>query len=383
MSKTQNIAVMVDVDWPLKHHHEVIGGIQRYARERGGWELFSDYYPERALDRYDAVIGQITPELLEKAAKTGIPLVNTWFSSPVADKVPTVAPDYDAMARMGADHLVARGFRRFGFLGFTQTYVRTVHRAFKEYLRQAGYPCSSILVSDRYNTSVGTWARFSERLENWADAWSTPIGVFSAPDGLGRHLATVCQYKGIAIPHDVAIIGHWNEPNFCLLAEPSLTSIEVGYEQVGYRAAELLDQLLEGEPPPEEPVLLPPAFLVPRQSTDAYIVDDPLMAVALRFIAEHSHERIRVSDVARGISVTRRTLERRFAEHGERTVAQEILHFRIERLKRLLVQTDQPIKYLAHEVGFIDAKQMHAVFSRVEGIPPSAYREQQRAEGRP
>ncbi len=381
MSSSKNIAVVIDVDWPLKHHYEVIGGIQRYARERGGWELVSDLFPERALERYDAAVGRITPELARKALAAGLPLVNTWFSSPVADRVPTVCPDYVATARMAADHLIARGFRHFGFLGFAQEYARALRNAFTAYLGEHGYGCSSILISDAYNTGAKPWARFSERLENWVDTWSTPIGVF-CNDLLGRQLASVCQYKRVAIPRAAAIIGHWNEPDVCLLAEPSLTSIDMGYERVGFRAAELLGDLLDGKPPPRQMILSPPDFLVPRQSTDAYVVDDPLMAEALRFIAEHSDEGIKVRDVARGVNVTRRTLERRFAQEGGRTVAHEIVYFRLERLKRLLVQTEKPIKYLAREVGFSDAKQMHAVFSRVEGTPPSTYRKLHREQAR-
>ena len=156
----------------------------------------------------------------------------------------------------------------------------------------------------------------------------------------------------------------------------------MGYERVGFRAAELLGDLLDGKPPPRQMILSPPDFLVPRQSTDAYVVADPLMAEALRFIAEHSDEGIKVRDVARGVNVTRRTLERRFAQEGGRTVAHEIVYFRLERLKRLLVQTEKPIKYLAREVGFSDAKQMHAVFSRVEGTPPSTYRKLHREQAR-
>ena len=85
-----------------------------------------------------------------------------------------------------------------------------------------------------------------------------------------------------------------------------------------------------------------------------------------------------MSDVAQGVGLSRRSLERRFEKQGGRTISQEIVHFKIERLKRLLVQSDQPLKYLAYEVGFKDANQMYLVFNRVVGMPPSTYRKRHR-----
>ncbi|MDP6447104.1 MAG: substrate-binding domain-containing protein [Pirellulaceae bacterium] len=43
-----------------------------------------------------------------------------------------------------------------------------------------------------------------------------------------------------------------------------MTSYELGYERVGYEAARLLHQLMDGEQPPSEPILLPPQGLVVR-----------------------------------------------------------------------------------------------------------------------
>ncbi|MEM7394173.1 MAG: substrate-binding domain-containing protein, partial [Verrucomicrobiota bacterium] len=316
----------------------------------------------------------------QKTVKAGIPAVNVWYSSPVVDNVPSVISDVDAIARMAADHLIARGFRNFGYVGYYQNFSRDIGAVIKARLKDAGYPCSSVFVSDRYNTSSDAWSRCIEKLENWVDEWTLPIGIFTSQDELGRLLTTVCEYRGVAIPHEAALLGMHNEASLCQLAEPSLSSVDVGYGQIGFHGAELLHELLQGKSPPDEPILHPPDFLESRQSTDAYVVKDPLIAEALRFISEHSHEPIKVDDVARGVNVTRRTLDRRFAEQGGRSVAQELTWFRIQRLTRLLVQTDQPIKYLAHEAGFKDAVQMCTVFRRIEGLSPTAFRRQHRTE---
>ena len=98
----------------------------------------------------------------------------------------------------------------------------------------------------------------------------------------------------------------------------------------------------------------------------------------MRFIAEHAHERIRVSDVASALATTQRTLERRFRAKLGRTIAHEINRFRVERAKRHLADTDLLIKQVAVASGFSDANQMYEVFRRVADTTPSDYRKRWR-----
>jgi LacI family transcriptional regulator len=176
------------------------------------------------------------------------------------------------------------------------------------------------------------------------------------------------------------MIGSGNEMVICAAPPPSLTSINLGYPNIGYRAAELLDRLMDGQAPPDGPVLLAPAELVPRQSTDSYAVDDPLVARALRFIAEHAHEPIKVDDVAAATPTTRRSLERRFQNAMRRTIGDEIIRMRLERAKRRLVEADEPLKKVAKDSGFSSDNHFYRAFIRSEGVSPSQYRKQRRAE---
>jgi LacI family transcriptional regulator len=150
--------------------------------------------------------------------------------------------------------------------------------------------------------------------------------------------------------------------------------------EVGYVAAKLLDSLMDGAKPTKQMITLPPKGLVARQSTDVLAVDDSLVAEAMRYIAEQGHTGIDVDDVAEAVCTTRRTLERRFRTVLDRTVAEELLRMKIERVKRHLADTDTSIKTLALESGFINGKQMGKTFARVVGISPSEYRRQRQAK---
>lgn len=384
MAELRRVAVTIELEWPYKRHHEVFAGIQHYAQQRGNWECIPDLFagPSRDAKRsktpYDGIIARVTPPVLKWTRQAGVPFVNVWFNSRVTD-VAVVAPDFAASGRMVAEHLIARGLRQFGFAGYIrQRVVKQQLAGFRAALDAAGFSCSSLLVSSTYSASPKNWQKFNARLDDWIDSWSPPIGVYASTDLLCRYLACACTRRDVRVPHDAALVGAHNEPVICAHPEPALTSIELGYERVGFRAAELLDAMMDGSPPPAEPVYLEPVELLPRQSTDALAVDDPTVAEALRFIAEHSHERIRVDDVAAGILVERRTLERRFRESLDHSVAREIARLRVERLKRRLVESDTPIKHLARESGFHDTTQMCAAFRRIEGISPSACRRSRR-----
>jgi LacI family transcriptional regulator len=379
----RRVALMLELDWPLKRHHGVFAGTQHYAQERGRWECIVDAHPQQRLveggrgtPAYDGIIARVRRPLAKIAKRVGVPMVNVWVNSPVTD-VPLVSPDYEAVGRMAAAHLMGRGFRQFGFLGFSrQRTVKAKRRAFEATVAAAGYPCSALLVPSGYASRASNWGLFNERLDEWIDTWDLPIGVHVSYDILCRYLACACARKGVHVPREAALVGTHNEPVLCAHPEPSLTSIELGYERVGYQAAELLDQMMDGAPAPNAPILLEPTALVPRQSTDSLAVDDPLVAQALRFISEHGHERIQVSHVAAAAPTTRRTLERRFRAVLGRSVGEEVARLRVERAKRLLAESDTPIKRLASEAGFRDAMHMCNTFKRVEGITPSAYRRQ-------
>jgi LacI family transcriptional regulator len=118
-----------------------------------------------------------------------------------------------------------------------------------------------------------------------------------------------------------------------------------------------------------------PAALVPRQSTDVFAVDDPLVARALRFLAENSNRMVAVSEVAAEVAVSRRKLERRFRAAVGRSIAEESIRLRVNRAKRRLVESDEAIKEVALASGFRSANHFGKVFARAVGISPVRFRE--------
>src|SRR5690606_9830746 len=91
------------------------------------------------------------------------------------------------------------------------------------------------------------WTKELKKLELWLSNLPKPIGVFAAYDQLGRLIIESSNKSGFLVPEEIAVIGVDNDPLICELCSPSLTSIILDSYSTGYRAAELLNALMDGK----------------------------------------------------------------------------------------------------------------------------------------
>ena len=376
------------MDFGYKRHLETYAGCQSYANQ-AGWECVITPSSSRILkptplrQPFDGVLGRATEGLANTARRMGVPLVNVWLNSPVQN-LPSVLPDFESSGKMAAEHLVGRGFQRFGYMGFLREKdARQQINGLRTILRPKGHRLTTYRFSrtGMEGKALG-WEKFMTGLEKWVDTWEPPIGVLVCNDLYCRYLIEACRAKGLHVPQEVAIVGTSNEPSICASPYPTLTSVDMGFENIGYRAATLLDGLMNGDTAPKQPEYSPPKGLIPRQSTDSLAANDSIVAQALHFISENGQERIQVKDVATAVATTRRTLERKFRDSLGRSIAEEIARLRIERAKRLMIETKASFKALAVDLGFRNADHFYKVFSRVEGMTPSQYRNQHHKEAK-
>ena len=69
-------------------------------------------------------------------------------------------------------------------------------------------------------------------------------------------------------------------------------------------------------------------------------------------------------------------LDRKFRDHLKRPVASEIRRLRLERTKRQLLESNDPIGAIAHRSGFADTKSLCQVLRREIGMSPREFRKQ-------
>ena len=374
---------MLDLESLYKRHASVFAGAMRYALEQS-WDSIIDEYVDDTLPTqvgkpipYDGIIARATNELALRANRLKIPLVNIWLSSPVCTSLPGVFPDYAAAGIMRAEHLLARGYRRFaGLISDNNRAHELENEAFISSVNSAGCPCISEVIPLHTSDTVKKWRKTEQAIAAFMDKWVLPIGVFVGNDMNGRIVAQMCRTRGWRVPQDVAIITGSNEELICEHIRPTLSSVEFGYERVGYEAARLLNRLMDGESAPTEALLLAPTGVIARESTDFFAVDNKLISTALEFIAAHSHLQIGADDVAKAVNTQTRTLQRHFHNYLKRPIATEIRNVRIERAKQELTQSNHTLAQIAKDVGFGQAMRMYEVFRRELGITPNQYRKE-------
>ena len=98
------------------------------------------------------------------------------------------------------------------------------------------------------------------------------------------------------------------------------------------------------------------------------------MLRALRFIRENSNRNLRVSDVMTVAGLSRRAIQDMFLQELGRTPMEETHRCRVDRICRLLIDTNMTIREIATACGFEIDAHVARFFSRRTGMTPLAYR---------
>jgi len=358
----------------------ILRGIRNYARTQEAWTMICGVAERADLSRLrdwapDGLIA-LPPEAKRvRRVRLGGPLV-VLGPVPAGVRAGCVVPDDRAIGAMAAQYLLDRGWRQFAFLGLDCWWSNPREAGFRRELEARGCVCSCLHTGpDRLERwPQWRWPGAEDMLVKWVRSLSRPVAVLAANDLLGIELAGACAHLGLRVPEDVAILGVDNDDLVCEFCRPTLSSVAVPWEKLGYEAAALLAGMMEGQAPPPEPVLIPPVDVVTRQSTDALAVADPAVLAGAKFIWTRFPEAVGVRDIAEAACVCRRTLERRFHAALGRTVHQEITRCRLARAKQLLAQGQGRIGDIGRACGFSTTARFCAVFRAKTGLRPLEYR---------
>jgi LacI family transcriptional regulator len=365
----------------LSFYRGILRGVKVFAVERPGW-VFTPIAPEtRAIElarplRCDGYLAHVfTLPLARALLALRKPVVSV--AGVLSDlPLPHVMVDHAEVGRQAARHLLERGVRRFGFVGYPRhEFSVERERGFREMVAAAGCTVHSFHErTHRVEDPTGIW-KWNQPLLDWLAALVKPVGVLASNDVQGAQVSEYCGQLKLRVPDEVAIVGVDDDDLLCELSRPSLSSVALPCERIGYEAAVLLDKWLGPSKPKNKSVIvLPPAGVTVRQSSDLLAVPDEQVSAAVRFIQGHADRPIRVADVLHEVPVARRSLERRFRKWLRRSISEEIRRVHLERSRQLLTGTDVSLAEVARKSGFRDGRQLSIVFHRETGITPSAFR---------
>jgi LacI family transcriptional regulator len=375
--------VVLLVETSTAYGRSLLSGIIRYVRMHDEWSVYLEQRdltarpPSWLSDwRGDGIISRVTtPELTENVRKTGVPVVD------LTDRfersgLPMVRTDDEQVGQLAAEHLIERGFKRFGFVGFrNEAWSERRLEGFRNHLRSCGYHCS-VHQSAWLDQHTFTWDEEREQLANWIRALGRPCGIMACNDICGHNVVAICNQERFAVPEETAVIGVDNDELLCRACDPALSSVIVNAEGIGYRAAELLTALMDGVPPRDVEQIIKPLGVSVRQSTDVVAIDDPSIASALQYIRQNACRGICVDDVLRNTPISRSSLERKVRKHLGRTPQEEIRYVQVKKAKELLTTTDLSAEKIANLCGFEHSEYMYVVFKRHVGMTPGEFRTQ-------
>ena len=102
---------------------------------------------------------------------------------------------------------------------------------------------------------------------------------------------------------------------------------------------------------------------------------ETIVAKVLRYVTDHIGEQLSMEQLADAVSVSRRTFSRIFAKNANMTPLAFVEQVRINHSRKLLEETDLPLKTVAFRCGFRSGNQMRLIYSRRLDTTPREYRE--------
>ncbi|WP_158044793.1 LacI family DNA-binding transcriptional regulator [Skermanella pratensis] len=180
-------------------------------------------------------------ETRQRLLAAKIPVVETWDYTPTPIDV-LVGFSHDKVGRAVAAHLLAKGYRRFGYVGADD------ERAAE---RQRGF-LSALAEQDLHDVAIsivpapGTLRLGREGMIRLLDNSSRPEVVFCSSDVMAQGALAELQSRGLSTPGDVAIMA-FGDFDFAAHTFPALSTVRIDRHAIGRLAAEAMLARFEGQ----------------------------------------------------------------------------------------------------------------------------------------
>ncbi len=314
-SRKKHLRVMLALGWYEPRLHR---GIADYAL-KAGWHLCTDVTKEKVIPwgwQGDGILAWLgaDEELARFVVAAKLPTVD--FSCRRLElPFPRVLIDNAASARLITDHFLVRGFKHFMYYSAQNNWAFERNgQAFTDCLQQEGHDCTWIRwhKSSVYSTGNTQWKDKRRWLAAELKKAPKPLALLAATDDHALEVVEVCESMRLSVPEDVSVIGIDNALPAVDAMRTPISSVDQNFQLLGFRGAEVLDQLMHGKTPPPKPVLIPPTGLIARKSSDLLAVNHPGLARGLRYLLSNFQKPIRVADVVKAAAMSRSGLHREF-----------------------------------------------------------------------
>ena len=358
------------------YEHGIARGVIRYVKKQQDWKLYGYGWMFQPLENLkhwqgDGIIARIESVSEAEQMKTiGLPVVDVAGAYTVRGFYQVNNDDY-LTGEKAAEYLSGRGFSQFAYCGVSGAGWSDCRR--EGFIRALG--CTGLPV---FEQALTWWEQLehSDDLYSWLSDLPKPLAIFACNDTAGVKISIICRELGIGVPEEISILGVDNEDILCELSTPTLSSISLDCEKIGYEAAAQIHNIINANSI-QHKLSVAPGKIIERETTSVFVCDDPAVEKAVRYIQSHAIEGISVQDTADAVFVSRRSLEKKFNRTVGKSVYSLITETRIQHAKSLLSSTGKTVEAVAQESGFSTLQRFYTMFNRITGSTPGEYRRRQ------
>lgn len=383
LTKCCNICIMIKVmmliDISREPERRILRGLVQYANERGGW-VFNQvsHFLRESTDHCseivelakkfeaDAIYGTWPGIIPEEALELGIPIIlRDWKEQ--YPGFPSLSGKNREIGNMAAEFFLKKNYESFAYLGFKDIiWAEKRLEGYKEGVIRHGKFAS--LMVDAIDTEWNT-------VVNWLKELPKPVALMACNDVCAHAVTEICLHSGITIPDELALLGVDNDEFLCNISHPTLSSIILNFEKLGYELGGRIEEMVESKTIKQYVIFHEPAGIMERGSTQKYIIKDAYIRKIVDRIEERHAENICIEDIIQDIPLSRRSIEMRFrAEMDGVSMLKHLTTTRIKHFSRLLVTTDLPVAEAAEKSGFSDVINVFRTFRKYTGCTPLNYR---------
>lgn len=402
-ASASTVRVAVHMNVASKGGRDIVAGILRYVRHHPEWEIemhgnapgndgFSDGLRSKPVGLISGkpvshLMGFVDRDPLEEkrfaasrilAPRSGLKAAVFITRRPfIPVRIPSSVVDVDhaLIGETAARLFLRHGLAHFAFIGMP---VETDNQRprlmpFVQVIRSHGGEVS-VYEPPRGRLGKRSWKEERTALSAWLKALPKPCGVFAVSDQRAMHVLEICRADGILVPQELQVLGVDDEEFICDFTTPSLSSIAPDYIAVGYEAAGELARLLAGGAPHEEGMFVGVPGVTERLSTTDLSQTGSRVTRAMDFIRVHAARGTSIHEVARAVGGSERLLERDFRTVLGTTVCRAIRDARLDRVARLLRETDLTLQQIATKTGFSNAPYLKTAFRQRFGCTMMEWR---------
>ena len=374
--KSTRKTVLVVLDLSYQSAREQLAGIYHFQQMQSDWDISlipsnDPRFQQSISGNVDGVIVKIgsaldmSPILQSKR----LPLVI--LEKPPREQIAALETSKRPFAVIGIDNakVGAMAAEYLSHLGNFANYLFIHDPNDNEWSRLRGSSFKSAMRKRRHRVKILSLEDFERKLPTL----ETPMAIFTAFDLLSTNVMKICRKTSLSIPNDVVILGVDNDSALCENANPTLSSIRLAHEDLGYSAAKALDALMAGTRirTNEE---LPPLDVIVRSSTTYLPPARLLVDRAMRIIENHGPKGIRVTDIAQKLGVSTSLLKLRFHQSRNCSLRDTLITTRLDEVTRLLKTSNYPVGQIAKMCGYSSSAVLNHLFKKKFGTSPGRWR---------